>query len=112
MLIAKPTTISTLRDIEDKLKKNYKNKYSFGNFGFRKDNSVIVKKSFLVGAQVSIINGSIDIEGIIPGYISSLVSTFFHFLSGLGSPYPFKIFKVSPWKKLEDEIASALIIDV
>lgn len=81
------------------LKREFSDRYTYEMFGLGNEKSILVKKSFFVGAQISKRENEFMIDGIHPSISSSLIALL---LQVLGSLYI--LFSPSPYRKLEKEI--------
>ena len=84
------------------LQKEFSDHCSYRFFGLGKKKSLIIQKSSFVGAQVSVQDAQVTIQGMHP----SLMGNFMHFIDGLVTggillELPF----FSKWKKFEKEVA-------
>lgn len=82
------------------LKQEFSPKYAFRLYGIGEERSIIVRKSFFVGAQITKANGNeVVIEGIPPSAAASLLSILLQQLANL-----FLLFSPSRYKELEQEL--------
>lgn len=88
------------KELLEVLRKEFLEKYSFNLFGIGREKSVIVRKSFFIGAQISISDNEITIDGIPPSALSSLISILLQQLANL-----FLLFNPSQYQKMEKELA-------
>lgn len=88
------------KELMEILQKEYSEKYSFKLFGIGDEKSIIVRKSFFIGAQISKNENEITIDGIPPSALSSLVAILLQQLANL-----FILFNPSRYKKVEKELS-------
>lgn len=73
--------------------------YSFKIYGLGEERTIIVRKSFFVGAQITKNGNEVIIEGTPPSAVASLFSILLQQLANL-----FLLFSPSRYKKLEREL--------
>ncbi len=91
------------KELMEALQKEFPEKYSFKLFGIGDEKSIIVHKSFFIGAQISKNGNEITIDGISPSALSSLITILLQQLANL-----FILFNPSRYKKVEKELAAFL----
>lgn len=92
-------------ELVEALQKGLPNDFSYALFGLGREKSIVIRKSFFVGAQVSKRGNDISIEGMSPSRASWLLA----FLDMLISDRLVSaVFFGSAWEKLEKEIAVIL----
>lgn len=81
------------------LKREFSDQYTYQIFGIGNEKSILVKKSFFVGAQISKRENEFTIDGIHPSVSSSLIALLLQVLGNL-----YILFSPSPYRKFEKEI--------
>jgi hypothetical protein len=108
MIISTARKIPGPRELSQILKKELSSEYSYKIFGFGSGRSVIVQKSSLVGAQVTVRKDEIDVSGIFPSILTSFFFTLLGYISNYRSPpYTRSAWRTS-WRNLENELADYL----
>lgn len=90
----------SIKELLEILKQEFSDKYSYKLYGFGDEKSIIVQKSFFVGAQISKSKNEFTIDGIPPSALSSLISILLQQLANL-----FIMFSPSKYKRLEKELS-------
>ena len=102
MTISTPNSAPSLADIIDAIHQEFSNRYAFKPFSVGAQKSLLVRKSPLVGVQITRREQEIIVEGTYPSLKISLLLTLALIL---GLPASLR----SPWSRLEREIALFLI---
>jgi len=84
MRITTTKTLPTAAELVEILKKEFSPDYSYTIFGLGKNKTVLVKKSALVGVQVSLLNNDISIQASPPSIGTGYLFMFFSY-TGLGA---------------------------
>ena len=103
MKILASKALPSANDLVDILKTEFSDKYSYELFGLGPNKSILMKKTFFVGAQISINGNNISIDGIPPSVSASFISIVLQVFANL-----FIVFALMPYRKLEKEIATFL----
>ena len=101
----------TIPELIDTLNNEREARLSYEKFGMGVGKTVVVKKSFCVGAEITCDKQSITVERLIPSIGVSMISNFFTFLiSGIAAPLwrLGDLFGGSDWQKFEKEITQIL----
>ncbi len=85
------------------LKNEFSNQYEYEEFGLCEHKSLIVRRSFLVGVQISIDKNEVTIDAIPPSAMASFVSTIMSIFANL-----FIVFAMLPYRQLEKDVARFL----
>ncbi len=100
MKIQSKTEIPSSVELMEALKQEYSHKYDIRLYGIGDDKTIIVRKSFFVGAQITRDRNEITIDGIAPSALASLISILLQQLANL-----FILFSPSRYKKFIVELA-------
>ncbi len=100
MIISTSIETPRPRELSQVLREEFSNRYSYKTFGLESEKSIIVRKSILVGVQVTPRGNEIGVDFMIPSVAVSLFAVLIHFAG---------IFKIpsleESWRDLEMEIA-------
>ena len=99
MRILATKALPSAKELAAILKKEFSDKYSYELFGLGPNKSILMKKTFFVGAQISINENSITIDGMPPSASASFIAMVLQVFANL-----FIVFALLPYKKLEKEI--------
>lgn len=100
MKIITSKEIPSSKELLQILKEEFRNEYSYELYGIGGEKSIIVRKSFFVGAQISKGRNEITVDGIAPSALASLISILLQLLANL-----YILFTPSKYKKLEKELS-------
>jgi len=92
-------TLPSTNDLIEVLKREFSDQYTYKIFGLGSEKSIIVQKSFFIGAQISKRDNEFTIDGIQPSISSTLIALTLQVLANL-----YILFSPSPYKKFEKEI--------
>ena len=86
-------------DLIEVLKKEFSDRYTYQVFGLGSEKTIIVQKSFFIGAQISKRDKEFTIYGIQPTISSTLIALALQVLAN-----SYILFSPSAYRKLEKEI--------
>ncbi len=95
--------LPTAKRLAEILKKEFSNQYEYEEFGLSEGKSLIVRKSFLVGAQISINKNELIVDSVPPSVTASFIATIMNTFANL-----FIVFAILPYRKLERDLARFL----
>ncbi|MFT4738123.1 MAG: hypothetical protein ACJAZM_002786 [Cyclobacteriaceae bacterium] len=99
MIVHTTCELPRLNELIQVLKDKFSNAYSFKIFGFGSQKTILVKKSIMVGAQITLHGNEILVDGSFPNIVTSSVMT----LLSYSTIAPFE-----QWFEVEKEIGSFL----
>jgi hypothetical protein len=105
MKILTSKTPSSTAELSEVLQREYSRDYSFSFFGLGKEKSIIVRKSFFVGAQISRRGNEITIEALPP--IMTIPGLSF-LLELVGTSNILRSVYGASWKELEINMSAFL----
>ena len=106
-----PTSRKTpqLQELSKVLTEEFSDQYSYKLFGLGSEKSIVVRKSMLVGVQITPRENEIRVDGTIPSVAISFFSALIAFaLSTLGIIRSASFIPLLPSRNLENEIADFL----
>ena len=103
MIIQTTKRLPSAKQLAHILKKEFSGQYEYEEFGLCEHKSLIVRRSFLVGVQISIDKNEFTIDAIPPSAAASFVSTIMSIFANL-----FVVFTMLPYRELEKDVARFL----
>ena len=103
MQVLASRTLPSTKKLATILKKEFSDKYSYEQFGHGAAKSILVRKSFFVGAQITMDGSTFTIDAIPPSVSASFIAMTLQIFANL-----FIVFALMPYRKLEKEIGTFL----
>ena len=100
MNISSTKTLPSSKELIEILKREFSDKYSYEQYGVGANKSILVRKSYFVGVQISKYDNELTIDAIAPSVSASLIRMLMENLANL-----FIVFSSLSYKSFEKEMA-------